>query len=38
MAATHAPPVGKVMQIEVVDRNTVAMIEIEKGRLVYHRR
>ncbi len=38
MAATHAPPVGKVMQIEVVDRNTIAMVETEKGRLVYHRR
>jgi hypothetical protein len=37
MAATHAPPIGKVMTIEVVDRSTVAMIEAEKGRLVYHR-
>jgi hypothetical protein len=37
MAATHAPRVGKVLQIEVVDRDTVAMIETEKGRLVYHR-
>ena len=25
MAATHAPPVGKVMTIEVVDRSTVAV-------------
>ena len=38
MAATHAPPVGKVITIEVVDRSTVAMIESEKGRLVYRRR